>query len=182
MNSNKNYYKQKMHKRMKNKGQVQYFLESAFRIGFLIVALLSFFLLINFYITNKLDTQRLQSEVLVNRILYSDAIMMQELENSRVYTGIIDVNKFDSTNLDAKIDYSIKKHATAKLQIVDNIDGKVKYTAYLNKPQYENLEVILYKEGKGGSTRYIKTYPITYTDGTEYKYGRLIIDMIIPNS
>ena len=50
-----------MKKTMKNirnkKGQVQYFLENAFRVGFLMVALLIFFLLINFYINNKIDNE-----------------------------------------------------------------------------------------------------------------------------
>jgi hypothetical protein len=167
---------------MKKKGQVQYFLESAFRIGFLMIALLAFFLLINFYVHNRMDTNRLQSEVIANRILYSDAIMWQEKDNPRVYTGIIDVGLFSSTTLDARIDYATKRHATAKLTIIDNIDGPTNYVAYLNKLQYDNLDIIVGKEGKGAATRYTKNYPITYTDGKEYKYGTLMMDIIIPNS
>ncbi len=169
-------------KGMGKKGQVQYFLESAFRIGFLMIALLAFFLLVNFYITNRMDTNKLQSEVLANRIIYSDAIMWQEKENSRVYTGIVDMDLFSSTTLDMRINYTTKRHATAKLEIIDNIDGQIKSTAYLNKLQYENLEALVGKKGKGAATRYIKNYPITYRDSTESRYGTLIMDIIIPNS
>jgi len=169
-------------KGMKKKGQVQYFLESAFRIGFLMIALLAFFLLINFYISNRIDTSRLQSEVLANRIIYSDAIMWQEKENSRVYTGIVDMDQFSSTTLDMKINYTTKRHATAKLQIIDNIDGKVNSTIYLNKLQYDNLEAIAGKQGKGAATIYVKNYPITYRKGSESRYGTLVMNIIIPNS
>lgn len=168
--------------RKEKKGQVQYFLESAFRIGFLMVALLAFFLLVNFYIVNRLDTNRLQAEVTANRIIYSDAIMWQDNSNSRIYPGIIDITKFNDNTLSQRIDYSTKSHAAVQLTIVDTSDGSEKYTAYLNKAQYEILQGILNKQGKGSATMYIKNYPITYKNGAQYSYGTLIMNIIIPNS
>jgi len=174
-------YTQKYIKNLNKKGQVQYFLESAFRIGFLMVALLAFFLLVNFYIVNRIDTNRLQAEVTANRIIYSDAIMWQD--NSRVYPGIIDINKFNDDTLGRRIDYATKSHAAAQLKIIDNKDGTEKYPpAYLNKAQYENFQAIIGKEGKGSATMYTKDYPITYRNGDESNYGTLIMNIIIPNS
>jgi hypothetical protein len=164
------------------KGQVQYFLENAFRVGFLMIALLVFFLLINFYINNKIDTNRLQAEVTANRIIYSNTIMYEE--NQRVYIGIIDVKKFNDVTIDEKINYPIKRHATAKLELINNTDGLVAHTTYLGKEQYENLEVIakVDGEGKGGATKYLKKYPVTYLEGNTYRFGTLKITIIIPNS
>jgi hypothetical protein len=164
------------------KGQVQYFLENAFRIGFLMVALLVFFLLINFYINNRIDTNRLQAEVTANRIIYSDTIMYEE--NYRTYLGIIEIKKFNDDNIGEKINYLVKRHATAKLELINNDDGLVKHTAYLNKAQYENLDVLSKSggEGKGGATKYSKVYPVTYTENRTYHYGTLMMTLIIPNS
>jgi len=164
------------------KGQVQYFLESAFRIGFLMVALLAFFLLVNFYIVNRIDTNRLQSEVTANRIIYSDAIMLQDSITKRVYPGIIDVDLFNEKVLSSKIDYANTRHVAVKLVIKDNIDGKDKYTTYLNEGDYTTLQAILNKQGEGSATMYIKNYPITYKNGNEYKFGTLVMNIIVPNS
>jgi hypothetical protein len=164
------------------KGQAQYFLESAFRIGFLMVALLAFFLLINLYVINKIDTNRLQAEVTADRIMYSDAIMYNE--NSRVYLGIVDAKKFNDDSLDKNVDYQIKRHATAKLELIDNINGDVKQIAYLGKLQYENLLVLAKSngKGKGGATTYTKYYPVTFKDQEIYTYMTIRMTIIIPNS
>jgi hypothetical protein len=171
-----------MKKIYSKKGQVQYFLESVFRIGFLMVALLVFFLLVNFYIINKIDTTRIQAEVTANRIMYSDTFMYQE--NFRTYMGVVDVKRFNTATLDAKINYPVKKHATAKLELIDNIDGKVKHTAYLNEAQYEMLYTLTRSraEGKGSATMYRKRFPVTYLENNVYRYGTIDMKVIVPNS
>ena len=143
------------------RGQAQYFLESAFRIGFLMIALLAFFLLTNFYVINRINTNRLQAEVTADRIMYSDTFMYKE--NSRTYIGIVDIKKFNNGTLNDKIAYQIQRHTAAKLDLRDNIDGEIKYTAYLNAAQYDNLYVLAKSNanGKGGATIYTKYYPIT---------------------
>jgi hypothetical protein len=175
--------KPKSSKIFRNKrGQVQYLLENAFRVGFLMVALLVFFLLVNFYIVNRIDTYRLQSEVTANRLMYSNTIMYEE--NYRTYIGIVDIKKFNDDNIGEKINYPIKRHVAAKLEIVDNVDGLVKYTAYLNKAQYDNLRVMATSgiSGKGSSILYTKNYPITYLDGGKYMYGTIKMEILVPYS
>jgi hypothetical protein len=164
------------------RGQVQYFLENAFRIGFLMIALVVFFLLVNFYIVNRIDTTRLQSEVTADRIMYSNTLMYEE--NSRTYIGIVDIKKFNDATIDAKINYPVKRHATAKLELVNNANGTILYTAYLNKAQYQNLLVISTSggQGKGGAISYTKDYPVTYIDSGKYSYGTIKMNVIIPKS
>jgi hypothetical protein len=163
-------------------GQVQYFLESVFRIGFLMVALLVFFLLINLYIVNQIDTRQVQAEVTANRIMYSDAFMYQE--NFRTYIGIVDVKRFNTDTLDRKINYPIKKHVAARLELIDNINGTVTHTAYLNEAQYEILYELVKSgaRGKGAATSYDKNYPVTYIENNEYRYGTIRMKIIVPNS
>ncbi|HYD03027.1 MAG TPA: hypothetical protein VEC16_01895 [Alphaproteobacteria bacterium] len=171
-------------KDIRKKGQVQYFMENAFRIGFLIVALVVFFMLINFFILNKIDTKEIQAEIVVSRILYSDAIMYEDENTLRVYSGIVDMKKFNDETINAKINYPIKRHATASIELIDNVEGKIVETIYLNKAQYDNLNILASGdlEGKGGATKYPKTYPVTYYDKGNYKYGTLKIIVIVPNS
>jgi len=182
-NSKTNFAK---NRKWNKKGVLEYFLENAFRIGFLMVALLAFFLLINMYVNNQVDTNRLESEVLANRIIYSDAIMYKDPDPSiqRTYPGILDMKKFkDPNSLDSSIEYSIKRHATAKLELMDNTDGKIYLTNYLNKEQYDNLKVLMGSSGKGSATEYTKYYPVTYKDDNELpRYGTIKMSIIIPNS
>ena len=173
-----------MDRKIRKKGQVQYLLENAFRIGFLMIALVAFFLLINFYIVNKFDTNRLQAEVIANRIMYSDTFMYQK--NSRTYTGIVDITKFNDDTINTNIDYTVKKHAAVKLQLVDNIDNKIEHVAYLSKDQYEILYVIVRSnaKGKGSATEYLKNFPVAYLNSSSglYRYGTIHMSIIIPNS
>lgn len=169
------------------KGQVSYFLESAFRIGFLMIALLAFFLIVNFYITSQVDTTRLEAEIVASRILYSDSIMQSDDVIGRTYPGIVDSKKFSNATaiLDERLNYPVKRHATAKLELLDNSDGKTKYTSYLNKDQYDILLVVVEakSKGKGAATRYIKYYPVTYIDDNGmYRFGTIRMSLIVPNS
>jgi len=170
--------------RLHKRGQVQYFLESAFRIGFLMIALVVFFLLINFYVVNRTDTNRLQAEVIADKIMYSNIIMYENKADSRIYMGIVDLKKFNDGSIDGKINYTIKRHAAVKMELVNNVDREIKYTAYLNKAQYNNLYSLSKSggRGKGGATSYNKYYPVTYTDGVKYYYGTIKMLIIIPNS
>lgn len=167
----------------KKRGQAQYLLENAFRIGFLMIALIAFFLLINFYIVNKFDTNKLQAEVIANRIMYSDTFMYQE--NLRTYTGIVNLAQFTTTNIDKNVDYLTKKHATVRMRLVDNKDNNIEHIAYLNEQQYLMLDTLAKAdgEGKGSATKYIKSYPVTYKDvAGNYRYGTIHMSIIIPNS
>lgn len=182
---NNKFEKHERGKLKKNtKGQVQFFLENAFRIGFLMIALLAFFLLINLYITNRIDPNRLEAEVLANRIMYSDTIMYQDRATLRLYTGVVDIQKFNDATLNPNIDYLTKKHATANLTLINNQNGAWVTEAYLNKAQYVNLKALAGSNtiGQGTATAYKKEYPITYFKDGEYYYGTIIMEIIIPNS
>jgi len=176
--------------RKSKKGQVEYLLQNAFRIGFLIIALLAFFLMISYYINNQIDASYLQSQTLLNRILYSDTIMQQDLTTGRIYTGVIDMDKFSNpTVLDDGIDYGqYQRHVAAKLKLLNKeFNPKDQFVAdvYLNKDLFVNLQTVINSGGTGKSsgTMYISQYPVTYFGfDNKYHYGTLVVEIIVPNS
>jgi hypothetical protein len=180
----------KKYKMMRSKkAQVEELLYNAFRIGFMFIAMLAFFILINYYIVNKMDTNYIQSQVLLNRILYSDAIMMQNTDTGTVQTGIVDIKKLEDAYLDSSISYgNYKRHAAAKITLLNknpDREQQLLKEAFLNREQYKNWEVLIRAGvgGKGSATNYTTVYPVTYlwTDN-KYYYGTLMISIIIPNS
>lgn len=173
------------------KGQIEYLLQNAFRIGFTIIALLAFFLMINYYIVNKIDTRYPQAETIANRIMHSDALMLQEEGTFRVYTGIVDMNKFnDKTSLDKSIKYEFSRHAAAKVKLSrKDVYGTATYIGeiYLNKNNWDNLKTIINSgaKGKGSATMMIKDIPVTCAydkDFNTYDYCIMTVEVIVPNS
>jgi len=171
------------------KSQVEYLLENAFRIGFLMIALLAFFLLINYYINNKMDTQYLESQVVLNRVLYSDSIMVQDADTGKIYTGIVDIDKLDNDRLDINVNYGrFKRHVAVKLKLLNkdpDPNNQFIKDAYINKPMFDNWKKLIDAgiSGKGGAMIYITQYPVTYLNyDQKYYYGTLVVEIIVPNS
>lgn len=178
-------------KRFNKKGQIEYLLQNAFRIGFTIIALLAFFIMINFYINNKIDTRYVQAEVLANRIIQSDALMLQDPGTFRIYTGIVDMEKFnDKTSLDTSIKYEFNRHATAKVKISKkDVYGNIQYfdDIYLNKNNWDNLKTLINSgaTGKGSASMIIKDFPVTCAYDKElnvFDYCIMTVEVIVPNS
>lgn len=173
------------------KAQVEFLLKNSFRIGFTIIALLAFFLLINFYVNNKLDSRYVLAETVANRIMHSDAIMLQDKNTFRTYSGIIDMDKFnDKTSLDKSIKYDFNRHVAAKVKLYKkDIYGKTNYIGdiYLNKNNWDNLKTLIDSgvKGKGSASMLIKDLPVTCAYDDEfiaYDYCIMTIEVIVPNS
>jgi hypothetical protein len=167
------------------KAQLEYVMQNVFRIGFAICAVIIFFVIINYYVNNKIDTNLLQEETLTNRILYGNSIMYQDPTTARIYPGIVDVIKFKSGSIDASIDYGeYKRHAAAKITLTKKPPASSQIAqTYLNKDNFENLQQLLNTRGKGSATYYEAQYPVAYKDfaGND-DYGTLTVEIIIPNS
>lgn len=188
MNNDK-YLKMLKNKKNNKRGALEYLMSNFVRICFTMVAITIFFLMINYYVNNKIDAQRLQEETLLNRILYSGAIMYSDPVTSRVYPGIVDIGKMDNANIDKEINYGeFGRHAAAKIKLERKITGNTAQStlikdAYLNKNQFDNWQPILNVPGKGSATMYITEMPVSYIDSSnKYDYATLSIEIIIPNS
>lgn len=171
------------------RSQVQYLLENTFRIIFMTIALLAFFLLIVLYMSNKIDTRLVQAETLSYRILYSDAILYHDPDTFRAYAGIIDLGKVTDATLEKSISYTFKRHAAAKIVLYQkpDIKGSEQFIkeAYLNKDQWYNWKQLINAvTGKGSASMLIKEFPVTCYDGLydSYDYCTLRLEVIVPNS
>lgn len=174
-------------KRMGKTGNVQFFLENAFRIGFMMIALLIFFLLINFYVNNKVDTQKLYAETVAYRIMSSDMIMLSDPQTGRVYTGIVDIEKLTDENIQSKFSYSNERHAAARIKLISNKIEKFESfekEAYLNKAEFGYMKAFIDsgQKGRGSAAMFIKEFPVEFIKNGEKRFGTLYIEVIIPNS
>jgi hypothetical protein len=176
--------------RFGKKSQAQYLLENTFRIMFMTIALLAFFLLIILYINNKIDARLVQAETLSYRILYSDAIMYRDPDTFRAYAGIVDAEKFvdGDKNLEKSIPYTFQRHAAAKVVLYNKpIAGQQTFIAeaYLNKDQWYNWKQLINSvTGKGSASLLIKKFPVTcmYKSTGQFDYCTLDVEVIVPNS
>jgi len=154
------------------------------------IALLAFFLLVNFYVVNKIDTTQLEAETVANRIMYSNMVMYDDMNTGRVYVGIVDKQKVDDSRIFNQINYLNERHVAVKIKLLNNNPSNANNDfvkeAYINKAQFERLKVIidanLGGSGKGGASMFIKKYPVTIKDYDKYAYGTLVLEIIVPNS
>jgi hypothetical protein len=166
-------------------------LSSIFRIGFMMVALLAFFLMISFYMNNKIDPRYLQAETFKARLINSDAMMYRDPVTSVVHTGWVDMEKMRNP-LDNSIDYGkYERHVAAKVKILSkpdaqNPDGQFIIETYYNKDMYENWKVLIKAQnfqGKESATMYISEYPVTcYYNIQSSDYCTMVVEVIVPNS
>ena|SRR3989338_2944832 len=171
------------------KAQAEGLLENAFRIGFAMIALLIFFILVNYYVNNKLDTRLVQAETLSARIVLSDAIMLQDPDTFRTYAGIVDMQKvYKETSLDDSLG-SLGRHVAAKVKIYDKSDGKYVFVKdiYLNRKQWDIWKPLIDagQEGKGSVSMLVKEFPVTCAydnDLTVFTYCTMVVEVIVPNS
>lgn len=177
--------------RRSKKGQIEFLIENAFRIGFAIVALLLFFVMINYYVNNKIETRYVQAEVIANRVMFSDSIMMQDPYTFRTRNGIVDMQKFlDPTSLDTGLPYKFVRYSAVKVKIYEKTSsGNLVFVGenYLNKNNYENLKNLVDSgvRGKGGAVMLIKDVPVTCAYDKQFNqstYCIMTIEVIVPNT
>ncbi len=173
-----------MNTRLKHKkGQLQFFLENAFRIGFVLFAVFAFMLLINKAIRGSVDTNTLEANVVTTRVLYSDLIMKQDPVTMRVYPGIVDLDKVNE-HINDRFIYENERIVGVKI-IVYSKESKekvVEKVTFMNPSRYKELLELRRFTGIGGSEEYYREYPITIIDSTGERYGILGIHILVPRS
>jgi hypothetical protein len=151
------------------------------RFIFLIIALLSVWLLVNYFVITKLDTDYVEAEVVFNRLMYSPTgFAYADRETGRAYPGIIDLEKFKTENLDQAVKFG-KPRAAARLVLYR--DGKqVGEPAFLNEQWMRRWSPRLGFKGSGAAVLLEKQLPVVYKDGEEFKTGLLKVNVVVPKS
>ncbi|MDP7506162.1 MAG: hypothetical protein QF362_01825, partial [Candidatus Woesearchaeota archaeon] len=70
------------------------------RILLLIVVMFAIVFLVNSAITMEINTFNAESELFIQQLLYSNALMLNDYETDRFYPAIIDLNKFNSLEVE----------------------------------------------------------------------------------
>ena len=141
-----------------------------FVVGFVIIFIL---LMVSVYVNRDINTYELEGDILLARLLYSEDCLGYS-EEGRVYTGVVDVNFFDETNIDTCLVLDDEK--SLKIGLVGS--GR---TMYLNKEEFEKDSVVCLAEEHPSVDCYEKEFPVLYYSGDELKNDILEVFYIKEN-
>lgn len=139
-----------------------------------ILAIVSSILILN------INVQDIESEVFINRVVYSENINYVD-ENNCLHSGMIDMNKFYSINLKKEFVYPVERVMAAKITLYkpDKDNGE---DIYYNKDQYLEWEPLVGIPGKGGVSFLQRNVSVLIKEKDELKNGFLEFNVIIPNT
>ncbi len=179
------------------------------RILLLIVVMFATIFLVNSALNMTVDTFDAESELFIQQLLYSNALMLNDYETDRFYPAIIDLNKFNSLEVEEDLNnfihYEYNRKVAAKITLLDS-DGST-YTKssgyipieipidessyehtivspiYFNKEMYNQWKgTPSWIPGPGGVKDKKKNIFVLIKEDNELKEGYLKFEVIIPNS
>jgi hypothetical protein len=135
------------------------------RILFLIAILFAFVILVKMLIITEVDSRQVESNILINRILFSkDGIAYYDVSLGRSYPGIIDLKKFEEISksnpniLDTEIISYGSDNPIITAEITLKAENKEDIVVYYNKDRFDKWEprVLPAIEGGAGSFKAFK--------------------------
>ena len=131
------------------------------RIIFMLLVITVIILFVNFYSDINISSHQAETELFINRMLYSpQGISYYDPISGRLYPGIIDLTKFETKtlpdsnktlytipSLQKTMDFGLEKHIGAEIFITDLSDVPLKL-AYYNERVYQRKEETI--AGPGG--------------------------------
>jgi len=158
-------------------------------LNLLLLIIVAVFLvfLINLFTVQELDIQRLEAEVLKDRILYSkNCISFYDSEIDRSYPGIIDMEKFSEENLKNCLFFvEENRNIATKLTLLNPNNEEIK-TIYYNKEWYDKWLPLIGIPGPGGvkDFSYTLNMIVKTNENNKEKYENsfLNFEIIVPNS
>ena len=158
-----------------------------FRLLFVVMAFFSVVLLAKITVKEKIDVFEVQSRLLTNRLVFSKDINYFDTDISRLYIGTVDLQKFNSGDIENNLLNSIyygkiNSEAAAKLTLKD-MESQQSHQVFYNKGLYDEKEVLLKAKliGKGSAKRMDRNFYVLIKDNDKIKRGILNVDVILPN-
>lgn len=152
------------------------------------VAVFVFFIV---HVDKDIDTFPIESEILLNRVLYSNnGLWSYNKEIDRLYPGILEFENFNNkenieSSLNKTIYYGEENNRAAAELMLEYKDGKKSAPVYYNGIKYKEW-IEQYKagwtEGIGGKKGKNKKFNVLIKKGEDLMPGILTITVIIPNS
>lgn len=163
---------------MLKQGMFKDFLSYIVRLIIILILATSVIAIVQVFNANSLNTKELEMNILFQRIYYSDIITYEE--GGKLQTGIIDLNKFKTENLDEQINYTSPRHIAARLTIKS--PGEISIQAFLNEKWFERWKQAIDQTTFGSSAHNIlkKKIPISIMQGGILKKGTLEALIIMP--
>jgi len=144
------------------------------RIFFLMIILSALAVILTSHYTTSLNSRETENLILMKRLTYSPNLLSYtDIRTGRVYPGIIDLDRFTTTNLDSNL-LNRNKRLAVNLELTDIETGEV-IQAYLNEQRARAWDDYVTIGGYSMSTlkRYIKIY-----DNGEIRDGILKMKVI----
>ncbi|MBN1386364.1 hypothetical protein JW968_05325 [Candidatus Woesearchaeota archaeon] len=155
-----------------------------FRLIFTIFAVISVMVIIGFFVIKNINTQAAESDILVNRMLYSKTgISLYDGSIDRVYPGIVVKNSLDDYKINRSLNPGRNQLIAAKVTLYDDIGAELK-SAYFNRLWYDRWSPMadLRVPGKGGITEHREKRYILYMDESGMHDGRIVFSVLTPNA
>jgi hypothetical protein len=154
-----------------------------FRMILMIIIALSIVILVNKFLVLSVDVKGLETNLLLNRLIYSPDCLSYQDDTLTHKPGIIDLQKFNEANLNRCLYFGERNDfAAANLSLVF-FDLAPRNSTYYNSVGYQLLNPRQGLTGEGGSTklsdwRYVL---VQAKAGQEPKKAMLFIDVVVPN-
>lgn len=152
------------------------------KIIFLTAALFAVVILVKMFIVTITDVREVESNILINRMLYSkDGLAYFDNDILRVYPGIIDIKKFELMKINPNILESIvmsygNDNPIIASRIILKRENKEDITIFYNKDRFDKWEprALSTVRGGAGSVKSFKEQKYVLTnDGGELTQGIL---------
>lgn len=163
---------------MLKQGMFKDFLTYVVRLITILILATSIVAVVQVFKVNSLDTAELEMNILFQRIYYSDIITYEEA--GKLETGIIDLEKFTSENLNEQINYTSSRHIATRLKL--EIPGETIPAIFLNEKWFERWKQSIDQTTFGGSAHNSveKKIPVSIMQGGILKKGILEALIIMP--
>ena len=157
------------------------------RILLTVFVTLSIVFLISSFSKTEVKTFSAETNLMIQRIVFSEAISYYDNDINSLYPGIIDVEKFSAADFDAKISKNIfygerNSWVGAKLHLQPMDYGFMNIERYYNEDYYKRKEVLLGFEGIGGVDRNTQHLFVLAIDQFGTHPSKLTIDVIMSRS
>ena len=139
---------------------------------------------VHFYSKISINTFDSESEIFINRLLYSpDGISYQDPLSGRLYPGMIDISRFSNSTipiLQKSIDFGADKHIGASIKIKDFAGVAVAYGTY-NPDTYRRTAEVGPAGPAGADLKQKQMYVLINDNGRIYP-GMLDVSVVVERS
>lgn len=152
------------------------------RLIVVIIIIVVIQIVINLFILQNIDTRSAEAKILTNRILFSGTgIIYKDKELSRVYPGIIDLDKFYDAGIERSLGILHDNGYFALRITLSDLEGNKLNEAYAYKTWYDNWKPVadLNLEGKGGVDNFVEKRYVLIYDPADNKIKRAVAEISI---